>query len=116
MVRSDVALVLQAGPVANWSRLFPLRIHLKVADDVKGPNATLNSTFAGHPVQPDEALRDRRYIPVAQIHVQDRGGYGPRFKQCEGFLNARGQAHDFAAGIFDRQRQIQGDEWLIFGD
>jgi hypothetical protein len=62
-----------------------------------------------------QALHDGRTIPVQKVQVQNRGNYDRGREQGQGFLATRGGTDDYAAGVFNGQRQIQRDEGLVLG-
>ena len=67
-------------------------------------------------VKTNEGLDQGRRFSIHQIKVQNRGGYRPVCEQRKGFRAASCRTDHFAASILHGERQVQGDERLIFGD
>ena len=67
-------------------------------------------------VKTNEGLDQGRRYSIHQIKVQNRGGYRTVCEQREGFRAAGCRTDDFAASVLHGERQVQGDERLIFGD
>lgn len=62
-----------------------------------------------------EHLHQGRTVTINQIQVQDSGVYVPGFKEVQSLFAARGWTDDPAAGVYNGERQVQGDERLILG-
>src|SRR5206468_11490370 len=63
-----------------------------------------------------ELADERRRLASAKIAIDNGTGDAMRSQKAEGFGNARGRADDAAAHLLDRDRQIEREVKIIFGD